>query len=80
VTLTWRAPATTGGAPVTDYVVQRSTHATRGWVTVRDGVSTKRTAAVTGLRNRTRYFFRVAAKNAAGTGPGTPALMARPHS
>jgi subtilisin family serine protease len=68
VKLSWLAPATNGGAPVTDYVVQWS--ATRGasWSTVRDGVSTARRTTVGGLVNGRRYFFRVAARNHVGTG------------
>ena len=66
VKLTWSAPASDGGAQVTDYVIQRSANGTSGWATVGDGVSTATTSMVTGLTNGTRYYFRVLAKNAAG--------------
>ena len=52
VTLTWNAPAT-GGSPITDYVIQRSTNGTT-WTTVADGVSTPATYTVTGLTTRRR--------------------------
>jgi hypothetical protein len=66
VTLAWNPPVT-GGAPITDYVIQRSTNGTT-WTTVADAVSTARTSTVTGLSKGVPYRFRVAAKNAAGTG------------
>ncbi len=68
VRLTWRAPASNGGAAITDYVIQRSTRRNGGWRTVRDGVSTARQFTVVRLNNGTRYFFRVAARNPAGLG------------
>lgn len=71
VSLSWTAPASDGGSPITDYVVQYNTHNGSGWTTWRtfvDGISAATTATVTGLTNGTRYVFRVAAKNAAGAG------------
>ncbi len=76
VTLAWNAPAT-GGAPIADYVIQRSTNGTT-WTTVADGVSTSRTATVTGLSSGVRYQFRVAARNAAGTGTYSAVVTGRP--
>jgi titin len=76
VTLAWNAPAT-GGAPITDYVIQRSTNGTT-WTTVADGVSVARTYAVTGLTSGVTYRFRVAAKNAAGTGAYSAIVTGRP--
>ena len=66
VRLTWNAPAT-GGSAITDYVIQRSMNG-RTWSTVTDRVTTSRTHTVTGLRSGLTYRFRVAARNAAGTG------------
>jgi subtilisin family serine protease len=78
VNLSWLAPATNGGAPITDYVIQWS--ATRGtpWSTVRDGVSAARRTTVGGLVNGRRYFFRVAARNQVGTGAWSNAPFAVP--
>ena len=64
--LAWLAPASNGGSAITDYVIQRSPNGTTGWVTINDGVSTATAFTVTGLRNGTRYYFRVLARNAAG--------------
>ena len=65
-TLTWRAPTTSGGAPITGYVVQHSTDL-ETWTSV-PGRFPVSSATVTGLVNGLAYTFRVAAVNAAGTG------------
>jgi uncharacterized repeat protein (TIGR01451 family) len=69
IKLAWSKPWWNGGAPITDYVIQYSTRWWGPWTTVDDGVSTSRRYTVTGLADGTRYFFRVAAVNSAGTGP-----------
>lgn len=72
VSLTWSAPDS-GGAAITDYLVQFSTNAGSTWKTFNDGVRATTGATVTGLVNGTPYLFRIAAKNAAGTGAYGPA-------
>ena len=67
VSLAWTAPTSTGGAAITDYVVQYSTSASSGFATFSDGTSTTTSATVTGLTNGTIYYFKVAAVNSAGT-------------
>ena len=67
VSLTWYAPASTGGSAITDYVVQFSTSASSGFTTFSDGTSSATTATVTGLTNSTVYYFKVAAVNSVGT-------------
>jgi hypothetical protein len=77
VTVVWKSPVSDGGSAIVDYVVQRS--ATSGsWVTVADGVNTVRRVTVSGLTNGQRYEFRVAAVNAAGTGPWSEVVSAVP--
>ena len=73
----WAAPSSNGGAAITDYIVQRSANRS-SWSTVRDGVSTSRSAAVGGLTNGRRYYFRVAAKNRVGAGPWSAIVSAIP--
>lgn len=68
VDLTWLAPATSGSAPITDYVVKYATSANGTYTTFADGVSNQPSASVTGLVNGTTYWFRVAAVNAVATG------------
>jgi large repetitive protein len=67
IALSWTAPASNGGAAITDYVVQHSINGST-WTTFNDGVSTATTATITGLVNGTAYTVRVAAVNSAGTG------------
>ena len=80
VRLTWLAPASNGGTAVTDYIIQRSPNGTTGWATIGDGVSTARSYTVTGLTNGTRYYFRVFARNAAGTSTASNAVSAIPRT
>ena len=68
--VSWKAPAN-GGSPITLYVIT----AYVGDHPVRDYQfhSTKTTEVVTGLTNGKKYSFAVAAHNAHGTGPRSPA-------
>ena len=67
-TLSWAAPASTGGLAVIDYVVEYSVQSSGVWSVFSDGVSTSLSATVTGLVNDTSYSFRVSALNAVNTG------------
>lgn len=69
-TLTWSAPANNGGAPITDYLLERSTDGL-SWSTVNDGVGVGTSQSFTGLTTATTYYFRVAAINSVGTGSFT---------
>ncbi len=75
VKLTWQAPASNGGAPVGRYIVQQKKGSR--WATVAKPVS--RVVRVTGLRNGTRYSFRVLAVNAAGQSVWSRTASAVPH-
>jgi hypothetical protein len=77
VVLTWNIPSSDGGSSITDYIIQYSTDNST-WTTFNDGTSTNTTATVTGLTNRTLYYFRVAAVNSIGTGPYTSSVTATP--
>ena len=76
VRLAYSTPIDTGGLPISDYVVEVSTDGGAGWRTVADAVSASATTTITGLVNGTPYAFRVAAVNAIGRGPFTPATPA----
>ena len=83
VTLTWTAPDS-GGAAITDYIIEYSADAGSSWATFADGTGAGITATVTGLTNDQEYRFRVSATNSEGTGDpsdaatGTPAAPAVP--
>jgi len=66
VDLTWTAPASDGGSPITGYQVQVRTGTTVIRTDILTGTATATT--VTGLNNGTSYNFRVRAVNANGVG------------
>ena len=68
VALTWAAPASNGGAAITDYQVQYKLSADppANWALFDDGSSPATGATVTGLTNGLSYEFRVRAVNVAG--------------
>jgi uncharacterized delta-60 repeat protein len=68
VSVSWVAPASSGGLAVTDYVVEYSSDGGSSWSVFADGTSTSTSVVVTGLSNGTSYVFRVSATNSAGTG------------
>lgn len=73
VALSWNAPASAGGAPITDYTIQYSGDNGTSWTTFSRAASTSTTATVTGVTNGTSYVFRVAAVNSVGVGSFTAA-------
>ncbi|HET6530911.1 MAG TPA: peroxidase family protein [Actinoplanes sp.] len=85
-TITWTAPVSDGGSPITGYTVERTNGTT---VVLANVAATARSFTATGLANGTAYSFRVRAVNAAGAGafsagatvtpatvPGVPAIGA----
>jgi fibronectin type 3 domain-containing protein len=80
VTVSWSAPASNGGSPVTGYNVYRGTSpGGEGGTPVASNV-TATSFTDTGLANGTTYYYRVAAVNAAGTSAQSSEVSATPHA
>jgi hypothetical protein len=74
-TVTWSAPASSGGAAIDEYELQLSPDGVT-WSSVSAGTLTQVTA--TGLQNGTQYHFRVRAHNDAGWSPASSEALATP--
>ncbi len=69
VTLTWRAPASSGKSPITTYAVRYSTNNGTSWARATSTQSTSTNYTVTRLSTDSTYVFQVRAKNKSGNGP-----------
>ena len=76
VKLAWQRPASNGGASINRYRVQRA-RAGGPWKTI--AKPTVRRYRAAGLTNGTRYYFRVAAHNAAGWSTPSKVVKAVPR-
>ena len=80
VRLTWSAPSSNGGSPVTGYNVYRGTSpGGEGSTPVATNVTTT-SFTDTGLTNGTTYYYTVAAVNAVGTSPQSGEASATPQA
>ena len=69
ISLSWSAPASTGGSAITGYKIEVSPNGTSGWTDqVANTNSTATTYAHTGLGGGTTRYYRVSAINTQGTG------------
>ena len=82
--VTWSAPKSDGGAPVTSYIIQFSNNYGRRWVAYKRPNSTVLSQNITGLTNGQKYVFKVQAINSAGKSANSvmtaPVLPASPPS
>lgn len=76
LTAAWSAPASNGGAAITDYVVQYQYGA--NWVPFTDGVNASTGVVIVGLTNGQNYPVRVAAVNSVGQGPWSSVVSGVP--
>lgn len=76
VVVSWRAPASSGGSPISQYIVQYSPSAGR-WITSTTVGSNTTTATVSGLLANRPYSFRVLAVNDMGNSPASRVVIAR---
>ena len=76
VGLSWTAPTSNGGAPITNYAVYRST--TSGGETFLANTGGALTYSDAAVSNGTTYYYKVAAINSAGTGALSNEVLATP--
>jgi len=69
--VSWTAPATNGGSPLTGYVVTPYVGTVAQTLLAKTVAPNVSSAVVTGLTNATTYSFRIVAKNLVGSGPAT---------
>jgi len=77
LTLSWTAPAITGGYPIDYYTVEYTTDDST-WLA--DDTVTATTTTIDGLVNGTAYKVRVSAVNALGPGPSATSAYATPRT
>jgi len=78
IKLTWAAPASDGGTPVTGYQVERCLADSTRWIKV--GKSTETAYTDAEVVEDTQYLYRVLAENKVGPGPPsepTPPVTAK---
>jgi len=78
VTITWTAPASDGGSPITKYTIYKGT--TSGGETLLITLGNVLTYTDTGVMNGQTYYYRVTASNGVGEGPGSIEVSAEPTS
>lgn len=76
VTIQWSAPASTGGAPITGYTIEKRDMSRQQWSRVA-GIEPKQTRyTIPNLLEGRPYLFRVMAENSEGL--GEPAALEQP--
>src|SRR5207247_1630419 len=76
VTLTWQAPASDGGSPITNYRIYRGTSS--NGETLLATIGNVLTYTDTSVTNGVTYYYQVSAVNAAGEGPRSNEASATP--
>src|SRR5207244_11994079 len=76
VGLTWQAPTSNGGSPITNYKIYRGT--TSGGETLIATIGNQLSYSDGGLTNGVTYYYQVSAVNNAGEGPKSNEASATP--
>nr|MDO8110542.1 fibronectin type III domain-containing protein [Candidatus Sigynarchaeota archaeon] len=76
INLTWNVPASSGGQPITNYIIFRGY--SLAWMEARAIIGNVTTFQDTGLVNGLSYYYRVSAMNCMGQGSNTSAILAIP--
>src|SRR2546421_362491 len=76
VTLTWSAPSSNGGSPITNYRIYRAT--TSGGETLKATIGNALTYTDTAVTNGVTYYYQVSAVNNVGEGPRSNEASATP--
>ncbi|GEM_PF-684803 len=76
--LSWDAPASDGGAAISDYMVFYRELGSTIWLQYNDGLSTLQSATIPDLTNGTTYEFFVRASNSVGVSPDSNSFAATP--
>src|SRR5207244_2938722 len=78
VTLTWSAPSSNGGSPITNYRIYRGTAS--GGETLKATIGNVLTYTDTTVTNGVTYYYQVSAVNNAGEGPKSNEASATPNA
>ncbi|HYM40391.1 MAG TPA: kelch repeat-containing protein [Thermoplasmata archaeon] len=78
VVLTWQAPSSNGGAPITNYTVYRGT--TSGGELLLKLLGNVLAYTDTGLTNGQTYYYEIRANNSAGQGPASAEVSTTPET
>ena len=71
MTVTWSAPESDGGSPITGYYVERKEATSTRWMKVNKQPVSETTLRIKDLIEKSEYQFRVSAENKAGVGPAS---------
>lgn len=80
LSLSWSAPASTGGSAITDYQIEVKAASSLTWSVVSHAASTSTAYVLGDLTNGTAYNVRIAAINDAGIGTYGTAISATPRT
>lgn len=82
-TLSWQAPYSDGGSPITGYVIEKKEQYGTRWIRVNKWPENVTEFTVPELKNGLTYEFRVSAENKAGMGkacdPTRPTMIKPPY-